>query len=60
MVEHALGLVQLTLVADNQVGALSGGTVRRLCLAMALVAEPPLLLLDEPTGLVSSLFILTH
>lgn len=35
--------------ADARVSSLSGGMLRRLCLAQALVTTPDFLLLDEPT-----------
>lgn len=36
-------------VADRRAGTYSGGTARRLDIAMSLVASPQLLFLDEPT-----------
>ena len=39
----------LTDAADRPVGTYSGGMRRRLDLAAALVAEPPVIFLDEPT-----------
>ena len=48
-VDDALAMMDLTDAADRMAGAYSGGMIRRLELAQALVNRPALLVLDEPT-----------
>lgn len=52
--EKALGRVGMLEHARAQIGQLSGGQQQRAFIARALVAEPQLLLLDEPTASVDS------
>jgi ABC-2 type transport system ATP-binding protein len=48
-IEKMLDLVQLSERKDSRVGTFSGGMKRRLALARALLHDPSLIYLDEPT-----------
>lgn len=50
MIEQAVEQVNLSDRMDSKVGALSGGMVRRLGVAQALLGNPDILIFDEPTA----------
>ncbi len=50
MVARALSLVQMESLAARPYSQLSGGQRRRVLVARALVGEPAMLILDEPTA----------
>jgi ABC-type multidrug transport system ATPase subunit len=49
-IEELLDIVNLTSIADHQIKTYSGGTKRRLGIAQALLGDPRLLVIDEPTA----------
>lgn len=48
--ERLLETVELSDVSGKKVGTLSGGMKQRLCLAQALIGDPKIIILDEPTA----------
>lgn len=49
-IERCLELVNLSEEKDRRISALSGGMVRRVGIAQALLGKPELLIFDEPTA----------
>lgn len=50
VIEKAIRTLNLKDHRDKLAGTLSGGNKRKLSVAMALIGNPPIILLDEPSA----------
>ncbi|EAY17963.1 ABC transporter family protein [Trichomonas vaginalis G3] len=50
VVDHAIDSFNLEECENNRAMALSGGQKRKLCIALALIGTPRIVILDEPTA----------
>ena len=51
-----LDSMSIISIADKQIGEISGGQMQRVLLCRAIISEPKLLILDEPTNFVDKRF----
>lgn len=51
-----LDSMDIIAIADKQIGEISGGQMQRVLLCRAIISEPKLLILDEPTNFVDKRF----
>lgn len=56
LVEETLEHASLADLGDRSIGELSGGQLQRVMLCRAIISEPKLLVLDEPTNFVDNRF----
>ena len=49
-IENVLAEVEMEEAADRRIASYSRGMLQRICLAQALINDPDLVILDEPTG----------